>query len=123
MNAYYRDRKSLIIAVDFDGTVVEQTYPGMGKPIKGVKEALLRVKSRGHKIVYWTARSGKDLIVVKDWLIKNNYPIDGINCNIKGSPYRSFPKICMEVIWDDRNVGGLVSPEDFERYIKDIEEG
>ena len=113
----------MIIAVDFDGTVITQNYPGIGTAIKGVKEALWRVKHKGHKIVYWTARSGHDLSVAKNWLIGNNYPIDGINCNIQGSPYRSFPKICMEVIWDDRNVGGLVSPEDFERYIKDIEEG
>jgi len=123
MNAYYPNRKSLIIAVDFDGTVIKQEYPEMGKPIKGVKEALWRVKHKGHKIVYWTARNGFKLKEVKNWLIGNHYPIDGINRNLPGSPYRSWPKICMDVIWDDRNVGGLVSPKDFERYIKDIEEG
>ena len=53
--------KSLVIAVDFDGTVVEDKYPKIGKPMIFAFETLKRLESDGHRLVLWTYRHGETL--------------------------------------------------------------
>lgn len=120
---YYRNRKSLALAIDFDGTIVGHAYPHIGKPIKDAKEVICRLKDRGHKIIIWTARTGKDLERVKTWLIKNKYPFDAINRNVINAPYRSWPKIYCDLIIDDRNIGGLLDWLEIEQIVLKIENG
>lgn len=45
------------IVIDFDGTICEFEFPAMGKPKKGVKKALERLKHKGYKIVIHTVRT------------------------------------------------------------------
>lgn len=58
------ERDYLIIAVDFDGTLVEDKYPHIGKPLiastssKTLIEELKLLKIKGHKIILWTCRTG-----------------------------------------------------------------
>ena len=51
----------LIIAVDFDGTIVEDGYPGIGKPRLFAFETLHKLQENGHRLILWTYRSGKSL--------------------------------------------------------------
>ena len=48
----------LIIAVDFDGTIVEDAYPKIGKPRLFAFETLKRLQEDGHRLILWTYRSG-----------------------------------------------------------------
>ncbi len=50
--------KLLTIAVDFDGTLVENRYPEIGKPILFAFETLQKLQEEGHQIILWTYRSG-----------------------------------------------------------------
>jgi hydroxymethylpyrimidine pyrophosphatase-like HAD family hydrolase len=49
----------LIIAVDFDGTIVEDAYPKIGKPLIFTFETLLKLQSEGHRLILWTYRMAK----------------------------------------------------------------
>ena len=48
----------MIIAVDFDGTIVEHEYPAIGKPIPFAIETLLHLQKDGHRLILWTVRRG-----------------------------------------------------------------
>ena len=49
----------LIIAVDFDGTIVEDAFPKVGEPMIFAFDTLKRLQSEGHRLILWTYRSGK----------------------------------------------------------------
>ena len=93
----------MIIAVDFDGTIVEHEYPGIGKIKKGAKEALLAFKERGHHIIIYTCRKGKEEAGAREWLIKNGIPFDELNEPIEGYDLGTR-KIYADVYIDDRAV-------------------
>jgi len=44
------------IAVDFDGTLVEKAWPGMGDWIPGAVEAMKKLHEAGHTVFLYTAR-------------------------------------------------------------------
>jgi histidinol phosphatase-like enzyme len=49
----------LVIAIDFDGTIVEDAYPKVGKPRIFAFETMTRLQQDGHRIILWTYRSGE----------------------------------------------------------------
>ena len=49
------------IAVDFDGTIVDNKYPKIGKPKLFAFETLLELQKKGHDLILWTYRSGSKL--------------------------------------------------------------
>jgi len=51
----------MIIAVDFDGTLVEHRYPAIGKEILFAFETLRELQKQNHQLILWTIRSGKEL--------------------------------------------------------------
>lgn len=57
----------MIIAVDFDGILCENEFPKIGKPnyemISAVREAI----DRGHEVILWTVRNGKELDEAIAW--------------------------------------------------------
>ena len=48
----------MVIAVDFDGTIVEHKYPRIGKEIPFAIATLKRLQEEGHRIILWTVREG-----------------------------------------------------------------
>lgn len=51
----------MVIAVDFDGTIVENMYPEIGAPKYDVVYALKDFRAAGNKLILWTCRDGIDL--------------------------------------------------------------
>ena len=51
----------MVIAVDFDGTIVEHRYPAIGKELPFAIETLQKLASEGHRLILWTVREGKYL--------------------------------------------------------------
>ena len=49
----------MLIAVDFDGTIVEHRYPEIGKEIPFAIETLKKLAAERHRIVLWSVREGK----------------------------------------------------------------
>ena len=54
-------KQSLIIAVDFDGTIVDDAYPAIGKAKLFAFDTLKKLQDEGHRLILWTYRSGKKL--------------------------------------------------------------
>lgn len=98
------------IAVDFDGTIVEDAYPEVGKQ-KPFALQTLKQLSMKHQIILWTCREGKlldDAVAllekngVRLYAVNKNYPDEEIPA--KGSFMR---KIDADLFIDDRNFGGF----------------
>lgn len=71
-----------IIAVDFDGTIVEDNWPGFGEIKYRVVEKMKEEKIMNDAyIIIWTCRSGEDLSLMQAFLDHNKIPYDRINVN------------------------------------------
>jgi ribonucleotide monophosphatase NagD (HAD superfamily) len=93
----------MIIAVDFDGTLVEHRYPEIGVLKTGALEAMKAFKKDGHKIVIWTCRAGKEEMAVRQFLIQNDIPFDSINTPAPGTDLGTR-KIYADVYIDDKGI-------------------
>ena len=49
----------MIIAVDFDGTIVEHRYPAIGRERPFAIETLKKLAKEGHRLILWTVREGR----------------------------------------------------------------
>jgi len=47
----------MIIAIDFDGTIVEHRFPGVGKPIPGAFDYMRKFQELNAKLILYTMRS------------------------------------------------------------------
>lgn len=103
----------MIIAVDFDGTIVEHKYPAIGKEIPFATATLKQLIADGHKLILWSVREGELLQEAIDWceargvrFYRANADLEDDEKNLTGS--RSYSrKIKAHLFIDDRNVGGL----------------
>ena len=100
---------SLTIAVDFDGTIVENRFPEIGKPILFAFESLKKLQNEGHRLILWTYRNGERLNEAVEFCEKNGIKFYAVN---KSYPEEEFDdtisrKILADIFIDDRNLGGL----------------
>ena len=71
-----------IIAVDFDGTLVEDEWPKIGKAKQRIVDYILFEKEEGSKIILWTNRRGKELIEAVNWCHDHGIDLDAVNEDI-----------------------------------------
>ncbi|MBT8295873.1 MAG: hydrolase [Gramella sp.] len=100
---------SLTLAVDFDGTIVENRYPEIGKPILFAFESLKKLQEEGHRLILWTYRHGDKLEEAVEFCEKNGLKFYAVN---KSYPEEEFDntisrKILADIFIDDRNLGGM----------------
>lgn len=98
-----------IIAVDFDGTIVEDAYPNIGKPQLFAFETLKRLKNDGHRLVLWTYRYGKKLDEAVAFCAENGIEFYAINNSFPNEEFtgKESRKIGADLFIDDRNIGGF----------------
>lgn len=101
----------MTIAVDFDGTIVENRYPEIGDERMFATETLKMLIQDRHRLILWTCREGRlldDAINwckergVEFWAINKDFPEENITKNQQFSR-----KIKADLFIDDRMVGGL----------------
>lgn len=100
------------IAVDFDGTIVEQKYPDIGKERPFASEALRQLIADGHKLILWTVRSGRLLDEAVDWCKTRGILFYAVNSNhpegyLFGHQKERSPKVNADLYIDDSNFGGV----------------
>ena len=102
--------QSLIIAVDFDGTIVEDAYPKIGKPNLFAFETLKKLQENGHRLILWSYRSGKRLDEAVAFCEKHGIQFYAINKSFPEEQYTSEQsrKIHADIFIDDRNIGGFM---------------
>lgn len=94
-----------ILAVDFDGCLVENAWPKIGKPQCSVINAVKQRKRDGWKVILWTCRSGKMLDDAVEWCRRHGIELDAVNDNLPEvqKAYGGNPrKITATEYWDDR---------------------
>ena len=100
----------LTIAIDFDGTIVEDEYPKIGKSKLFAFDTLLKLQEKGHRLILWTYRNGKTLEQAIQFCKENGVNFYAVN---KSFPEEEFDpnfsrKINADIFIDDRNFGGLI---------------
>ncbi len=110
MNQQFLNNDSKVIAVDFDGTVVEHDYPRIGKEMMFAFATLKELNKKGHKLILWTIRTGPLLDEAVEHCKKNGVEFYAVN---KNYPEEQFSdnisrKLNADVFIDDRNVGGFL---------------
>lgn len=71
-----------IMAVDFDGTLVVDKFPEIGKEREYLCSLVRELHSRGVKVILWTSRTGEHLENAVNWCEEHNIPLDAVNQNI-----------------------------------------
>lgn len=91
----------MIIAVDFDGTIIENmNFPGLGPELPYAFEVLRWLKSQGHQLILWTCRANKSLDIAVEFCKVHGVEFDAINDNVKPMPHLS-KKIFCDLLIDD----------------------
>lgn len=98
------------IAVDFDGTIVEDAYPKIGKPQLFAFDTLKALQEKGHLLILWTYRCGTRLQEAVDFCKENGVVFYAVNKSYPEEEYTPeiSRKINADFFIDDRNMGGLV---------------
>jgi hydroxymethylpyrimidine pyrophosphatase-like HAD family hydrolase len=98
------------IAVDFDGTIVENKYPEIGEEQLFAFATLKELQKQGHRLILWTYRSGRSLSEAVYYCKENGIEFYAIN---KNYPEEKFDesisrKIDADFYIDDKNIGGFL---------------
>ncbi|WP_338732898.1 BT0820 family HAD-type phosphatase [Mangrovimonas cancribranchiae] len=103
-------QNKLIIAVDFDGTIVDDAYPKIGKPKLFAFETLKRLQQDGHRLILWTYRSGIRLEEAIAFCKENGITFYAVNKSFQEEKfdYSKSRKIHADLFIDDRNIGGFI---------------
>ena len=97
--------RSLIIAIDFDGTCVEHCYPAIGYEVEGAVEVLRDLQQRGHRLILHTVRSGATLEAAISWFKERRITLWGVNLNIEQRRWSKSPKLYADYYIDDSALG------------------
>ncbi len=106
----FLNESSKVIAVDFDGTIVEHKFPDIGKEMLFAFATLKALQQKGHKLILWTIRTGATLEAavefcrqngVEFYAVNKNYPEEELDAKVSR-------KLNADVFIDDRNLGGFV---------------
>lgn len=104
------NENSKVIAVDFDGTIVEHAYPRIGEEMLFAIATLKKLQAKGHKLLLWTIREGEllDEAVafcreqgLEFYAVNRNYPEEAFEFGVTPR------KLNADIFIDDRNVGGF----------------
>jgi hypothetical protein len=97
--------KKLVFAVDFDGTVVTNAYPKIGRNI-GAALVLKTLVAEGHKLILYTIRTGTQLEEAVEWFTDKGIDLYAVNQNPGQASWApDAKKIFFDLCLDDRNYG------------------
>lgn len=100
----------MLIAVDFDGTIVAHEYPKIGKEIPFAIDTLKRLQSEfHHQLILWTMRDGQELDEAIEFCRKRGLEFYAINSSFPEEVYEHgmSRKVNADLFIDDRSLGGL----------------
>ena len=98
------------LAIDFDGTIVDDAFPSIGKPKIFAFETLKRLQLDGYRLILWTYRHGKFLDEAVEFCRNNGIEFYAVNSSFEGEIFDSETqsrKIDADLFIDDRNLGGF----------------
>ena len=101
----------MIIAVDFDGTIVTHEYPKIGREIPFAIQTLKMLREEGHQLILWSVREDELLYEAVEWCRERGLEFYAVNKDYPEEERENnnhFSRKLKADVWiDDRNVGGL----------------
>lgn len=102
----------MTIAIDFDGTVVEDRYPEIGRERPFATDTLRMLIADRHRLILWTVREGRALEEAIAWCKERGVEFYAVNKDFpeeRGTENNNHfsRKIKADLFIDDRNIGGL----------------
>ena len=101
----------MIIAVDFDGTIVEHKYPEIGQEVPFAIDTLKMLIKDQHRLILWSVREGSLLDEAVEWCRARGVEFYAVNKDYseeeKEKNNHFSRKLKADFFIDDRNVGGL----------------
>lgn len=101
------------IAVDFDGTIVENCFPEIGEERPFAVDVLRKLREEEHHVlILWTVRNGAYLEDALRWCEERGLVFDAVNshCFEDGEAFSAVEysqKVNAHLFIDDRNLGGV----------------
>ena len=98
------------LAIDFDGTIVDDAYPNIGKAKLFAFDTLKKLQGEGYRLILWTYRSGDKLKDAVDFCKQNGIEFYAVNSSFEGEVFdheTQSRKIDADLFIDDRNLGGF----------------
>lgn len=111
----------MIIAIDFDGTIHDGQWPGIGRPLPGAREEINALRAEGHYIIIWTCREGRRQTEMVNWLLEQDIHFDRVNDHQPGqvAAYGTDArKVYAHCYVDDKNVGGMLLWKDIALWVR-----
>lgn len=72
------------IAVDFDGCLCTNVWPGIGEPNTELIDALIAERNNGSELILWTCRESELLDQAVEWCSEYGLEFDAVNENLPG---------------------------------------
>ena len=107
-NLELEQRDYAYIGIDFDNTVVSDLYPEVGLSL-GAEETLQELVKKGHKLIFFSVRSGISLDKAINWFKDHSIELFGINENPDFDGDEKARKVYCDLYIDDRNIGTPVA--------------
>jgi len=106
----FLSENSKVIAIDFDGTVVEHKYPQIGNEMLFAFATLKALQDKGHKLILWTIRTGELLQEAVDYCKENGIEFYAVNKNYPEEVLdeKTSRKLNADIFVDDRTIGGFI---------------
>ena len=98
----------MIIAIDFDGVLVEDAFPDIGNPDWDMVSAVWKLGFTDHELILWTSRVDDKLNEAIQWCHDHDLKFASINANTPSNlaQYGTDPRKCYaDVYVDDRAFG------------------
>jgi hypothetical protein len=109
-----------IIAVDFDGTVVDHRYPEVGPSAPLAAETLRDLNRLGYKLILNTMRSGRHLKEAMAWFEQNGIKLYGVGFDPEQKKWTTSNKCYAQLYIDDMAFGvPLTRPNGFRNDVVD----
>ena len=94
----------MVIAIDFDGTMVRHEYPLIGEEVPNAVKVMKRLSLHGHQLILWTMRGGEELRNAIQWCIEHGIQLYGVNRNPEQT-WTESPKCYAQLYIDDAALG------------------
>ena len=103
-----KPKRKLVLAIDFDGTIVTDAYPNIGELLPFAKQCINDLYEKYKcEIIIWTCRTGLEEFNCRQFLIENNIYFTTINQNTPSVLCRwnkdDSRKIYADIYIDDRS--------------------
>lgn len=115
--------RPMVFAIDFDGTLCEEAYPGIGEQKVIMLLLVKTLQQLGAYTILWTCRSGQHLDNAKQWCADRDLIFDKYNehadCFLEMYDCQS-PKIFADMYIDDKAHSALYAIKGMDDLLSNI---